>query len=201
MEWLTTILAGAVIGEDGKLDSEALTQAIQKELPKHYVPKSDFNAKVSELKTANDTINELKDSNQDNETLQQTIKEHETTIENLQKENENTKKTFALQTVLKAEGCTDPDYLIYKHGGIEKFSFDKEGKPVGVKEAIQPYKDSKTLFPTGQKEQIYNPAGGGGHGTGNPFAKETFNLTEQGKLFKENPEQARAMAAAAGVQI
>ena len=35
----------------------------------------------------------------------------------------------------------------------------------------------------------------------NPFAKETFNLTEQGKLYRENPEQARALAAAAGVTI
>ena len=35
----------------------------------------------------------------------------------------------------------------------------------------------------------------------NPFAKETFNLTEQGKLLKENPAQAKEMAAAAGITI
>lgn len=201
MEWLNTILANAVIGEDGKLDVSATMDAIQKELPKHYVPKNDFNTKVTELKTANDTIKELKNANKDNETLQQTIKEHETTIETLQKENENTKKTYALQAALKEEGCTDADYLIYKHGGVEKFTFGEDGKPVGIKEAIQPYRESKTLFPTGQKEQNYNPAGGSGGETANPFAKETWNMTEQGKLFKENPAQAREMAASAGIKI
>lgn len=201
MEWLNMILANAVVGEDGELDVSATMDAIQKELPKHYVPKNDFNTKVTELKTANDTIKELKDANKDNETLQQTIKEHETTIETLQKENENTKKTYALQAALKEEGCTDADYLIYKHGGVEKFAFGEDGKPVGIKEAIQPYRESKTLFPTGQKEQNYNPAGGSGGETANPFAKETWNMTEQGKLFKENPAQAREMAASAGIKI
>ena len=49
---------------------------------------------------------------------------------------------------------------------------------------------------------IAPPQGGtGGAGTANPFAKETFNLTKQGELLKSNPEQAKAMAAAAGVTI
>ena len=47
----------------------------------------------------------------------------------------------------------------------------------------------------------YNPAGGGNPPTVNPFAKDTFNLTEQGRLLRQYPEQAREMAAAAGVKI
>ena len=47
---------------------------------------------------------------------------------------------------------------------------------------------------------IYEP-NKGGNPTKNPFAKETFNLTEQGKMFKENPAQAKELAAAAGVTI
>jgi len=35
----------------------------------------------------------------------------------------------------------------------------------------------------------------------NPFAKETFNLTDQCKLIQSNPTQAKALAAAAGVTI
>ena len=57
------------------------------------------------------------------------------------------------------------------------------------------------IFKTGQKQQNYNPPGGTGGSGANPFAKETFNLTEQGKMFRENPEQAKAMAAAAGITI
>jgi hypothetical protein len=47
-------------------------------------------------------------------------------------------------------------------------------------------------------------AKGGKAGNGfanNPWAKETFNLTEQGRLYKENPERARQMATAAGQSI
>lgn len=43
-----------------------------------------------------------------------------------------------------------------------------------------------------QKQQI---------GVRNPFAKETFNLTEQGKLFRENQELARQLAAQAGIKL
>lgn len=38
-------------------------------------------------------------------------------------------------------------------------------------------------------------------GTTNPFAKETIYLTEQGRILKENPAQAKELAAAAGVTI
>lgn len=45
------------------------------------------------------------------------------------------------------------------------------------------------------------PAAGAGSAGKNPFVKESFNLTEQGKLLKENPDQAKALAAEAGVNI
>lgn len=51
-------------------------------------------------------------------------------------------------------------------------------------------------------------SGGGGKGSGsgtgfanNPFAKDSFNLTQQGTLMKTNPVLAKQMAQAAGVKI
>lgn len=38
-------------------------------------------------------------------------------------------------------------------------------------------------------------------GVKNPFSKESFNLTEQGKLFRENPDLAKQLAAQAGVKL
>ena len=201
MEWLQKIIAGAEI-KDGQLNVENLVGLIKKEIPSHFVPKEDFNSKVKELATANDTIKDLKKTNADNEELQKRIGEHETTITDLQKENANMKKTYALKAALSKEGCTDPEYLIFKQGGLDKFTFDKEGNPLGVKELVEPMKsDNPLLFPTGRQEQRYNPNGGSGGGSKNPFTKEAFNLTEQGRLFRENPEQARALASAAGVEI
>ena len=99
----------------------------------------------------------------------------------------------------------DPDYLIYKAGGIEKFNFDNDNKPIGVEDAIKTYKEDAAMShlfkQQEQKKPPYNPLNGGTGGTVNPFAKETFNLTKQGELLKSNPEQAKAFAAAAGITI
>ena len=55
MDWLKEILEKAAV-IDGRLDVEAVTKQIAVEFPKHAVPKKDFNDKVKELETANDTI-------------------------------------------------------------------------------------------------------------------------------------------------
>lgn len=204
MEWLRKILEAAKLTEDGKLDMEAVMKSVNTEFPKHAVPKADFNAKVEELKMANETITELKEKNGGNEELQNKIGEYEKEIKNLKKSAEDTSKTYALREQLSKQGVLDPDYLIYKAGGIEKFTFDKEGKPVGVEEAVKPYKEDTAmahLFKQEPKKPPYNPQNGGAGGTTNPFAKDTFNLTEQGRLLKENPAQAKEMAAAAGVTL
>lgn len=200
MDWLKAILEKAAI-TDGKLDVEAVMKLITAEFPKHAVPKKDFNDKVKELETANNTITALKKEGEGSEELQRKITEYETEIGNLKKSAENTAKTHALKERLAKSGVLDPDYLIYKHGGIEKFNFDKENNPVGVDDVLKLYKEDKGMAHLFKPEGGYKPAAGGQPPASNPFAKETFNMTEQGKLLRDNPEQARALAAAAGVKI
>ena len=106
----------------------------------------------------------------------------------------------ALKEQLTKSGVLDPDYLIYKAGGIDKFTFDKDNNPIGVDESIKAYREDKTMAHLFKQKAGYEPSKGGSP-TKNPFAKETFNLTEQGKLLKENPAQAKEMAAAAGITI
>lgn len=201
MEWLKTILEKAKLTEEGKLDVDAVMSEVQKEFPHHAVPKADFNDKTKELKAANETIAELKKENGDNEALQKKVGEYEEKISNLEKSAQDTAKTYALKEQLSKQGVLDPDYLIYKQGGIEKFTFDKENRPVGVEEMLKPYREDKAMGHLFRQEQLYKPQGGNAGGTENPFAKETFNMTKQGELLKSNPEQARALAAAAGVTI
>lgn len=200
MDWLKAILEKAVI-TDGKLDVEATTKSISAEFPKHAVPKADYNAKVEELKTANGTIETLRAENKDNAALQSQIDTYKQQVKDLQKAESDTKKTYAVRDALKDAGCTDPDYLIYKHGGLEKFTFDATEKPVGIEELVKSYKESTPAIFQANRQQRYNPAGGNGRTGSNPFAKETWNLTEQGRLYKEDPAQAEEMAAAAGVTI
>ena len=201
MEWLKAILEKAKLTEDGKLDVDAVMNAIQKEFPSHAVPKTEFNTKTKELKAANETIAELKKENGENEVLQKKVEEYKEKINAMEESAVNVAKTYALKEQLQKQGVLDPDYLIYKQGGIEKFAFDKENRPVGVEETLKPYREDKAMGHLFKQEHTYKPQGGDAGGNVNPFAKETFNLTKQGELFKSNPEQAKALAASAGVKI
>lgn len=177
-----------------------------------YVGKAKYDALTTEkanletqITTLNNTITDLKKNNKDNEALQNTINTLNGDIKKLQEENVKTGKTYALKEQLQKVGVIDPDYLIYKHGGIEKFNFDEENKPIGIEDTIKPYKEDTTMAhlfkQTEQRKPPYDPVNGGAGGAVNPFAKETFNLTKQGELLKSNPEQAKALAAAVGVTI
>jgi hypothetical protein len=174
-----------------------------------YVSKDKYAALESEKKnletqitTLNGTITTLKKDNKGNEELQKTIKEHEATISNLKAESEKAKKEYGLKDKLRDFGVTDPDYLIYKAGGVDKFNYDKGGNPIGLEDTVKPYKESiPHIFKTDKADTKYKPAGGEGYKGVNPFAKETFNLTEQGKMLRDNPAQAKEMASAAGVRI
>jgi len=155
-----------------------------------------------QIKTLNGTIATLKKDNGDNEELQKTIDKLNEDIKNMQQKNCDTMKMFALKEQLDKKGVQDPDYLIYRHGGLEEFNFDKGGNPIGIDDVLKPYKEDKAMAHLFKEQQKYKPNGGsGGGGEVNPFAKETFNLTKQGELLAENPEQARALAAAAGITI
>lgn len=79
--------------------------------------------------------------------------------------------------------------------------FGKDGKPLSLKEWFEGMKDSAPhWFPA--------PQGGGlGHnsshsaGRNNPWEAAHWNLTEQGRIYKQNPELAHALAAQAGRKI
>lgn len=153
-----------------------------------------------QLETANTTITDLKKSGGDAEKLKSKIGEYETEIGKLQAESAINVKTFALKEQLSKAGVNDPDYLIYKHGGVEKFNYDSEGKPIGVEDSIKPYKEDKTLTHLFKVDKPpYNPAGGDGVPEENPW--KTGNLTMMSKIYNENPELARKLASAAGKTI
>ncbi len=201
MEWLRKIIEKAEI-KDGEIDIDGIIKEINSEFPKHAVPKAEFNSINEQLKTANGTIKDLEKSNKDNEDLQTKIKGYETEIENLKADGLLKSKEYALKESLSKIGVIDTDYLIYKHGGIDKFNFDDKGTPVGVEETVSGYKESMPyIFGSDSKRTVYRPLKGGENTAVNPFSKETFNLTKQGELFKENPARAKELAAQAGLNI
>lgn len=108
-------------------------------------------AKANELTTANQTIKDLKESvskfdGVDVVKLKQDVTtwetKYNTDIAAERTKAESLQKEYGLKDALKATGVIDPDYLIYKHGGVEKFAFGADGKPIGLDEITKPYRES-----------------------------------------------------------
>lgn len=157
MEWIKTILAKH-LKEDGTLDLEAANKEIDAEFPKNAVPKEDFNSKVNELKTANDTINTLQADNKDVEKLQTEISDYKSKIEQLETERETTATRATLEKSLRDAGAKDIDYLVFKLGEVEK---DKDGS---IKDLDSKIKDLKTTYANQFDPTVDDKGGGGGTG-------------------------------------
>ena len=61
--------------------------------------------------------------------------------------------------------------------------------------------DGKAFILNGSAGGGANGGGNGNKGDKNPWAKESFNLTEQGRIYKTNKAQAIEMAAAHGIKL
>ncbi len=142
-------------------------------------------AKDNELSKANETIKGLQDAVKkfdgvDVDKLKQSAVDWEakynTDVAAERAKAENLKKEYDLKDALKAQGVLDPDYLIFKHGGIEKFAF-ADGKPVGLEDITKPYKESSPHLFIQQENKPPIKTGlshqGGGEGT--PDKKEEAN--------------------------
>lgn len=162
-----------------------------------YVGIGKYNALVTEkegiqekLTAAEGTITTLKKDNKDNETLQQTIKTHEGTIETLKTTYEGKIKEMRIEAAIQAK-LTDakhPDLLVGKFDKT-KLSLSEDGSQVfGIDAQLAVLKEQyKDLFTADVKGNPPYNKDKTPPGTKNPWSKEHFNLTEQGRLLRENP--------------
>lgn len=175
-----------------------------------YVPKSRFNEVNEEKKTLQTTIADrdkqletLKKNSGDAESLKKQIEQLQADNKKAKDEAEAKLKDLQFANAIKlaiVEKAQDVDIV----SGLfdkTKLILGEDGKVTGLEEQLKALEKEKPFLFKQQNQNPYNPNGGQGGGSKNPFAKETWNLTEQGKLFMSNPEQARAMAAAAGVKL
>lgn len=176
----------------------------------NWFPKSKFdevNGENKQLKTdlqARDKqLEELNKAAKGNEELQAQIK-------SLQEANEKTAKEYkekmdaltlehALDAALVKAKAKNPK-AVKALLNREAIKLDGENL-LGLDEQLKSLqKSDEYLFEvsTGGNGGGANPPGGGA--TKNPWDKATFNLTEQGKLMKENPTLAAQLMAAAGIK-
>ena len=153
------------------------------------------------LTTADTTIEDLKKANKDNESLQATIKTHEGTIETMKADYAAKIKTMTMQSAIRGK-LTDAKYpdLIESKFDLGKITLSDDGTEVfGVDEQLNTIKEKYAdLFTPSVEGREPNRQGESGKPvTKNPWSKEHFNLTEQGRLLRENPELAAQYKASA----
>lgn len=203
MDWLKEILNNA------ELSAEQKQEAILKELPKHFKPADLFNERnerVKELETQltdrDKQLEELKKNVKGNEELTTKITEltelNKKTKEDFEERIKKQEFDFKLTDALRDAKVKNPKALKALLD-INNIKLDGE-KLLGLDDQLKTLKESDSyLF---EEEQAGGTGGAGNFGrkgneTKNPWSKEHFNLTEQGRLYRENPELAKQLEASA----
>lgn len=168
-----------------------------------HVSKDKFDTLDQQLKNANTTIADLKKDNKDNETLQTKVTAYETKVKDYEKKIADMQFNYALEGALKSANVRNTK-AVKALLNLENVKLDGESI-IGLNDQLETLKKSDGYLFVGEQKQPQfsgiNPVDGSKTPQGyNPWKKETFNLTEQGKVFKENPEQARQLMQAAGIK-
>lgn len=207
MDWLKEILKKAGI-EEGKLDG--VIADIGKELPKYFIPKDKYN-EVAEAKKKLETDLQARDAQL--EQLKQAAgnsEELKAQIEALQAENKKAAEEwqakmaqmqldFAIEKALAAAKVKNAK-AVKALLDMEKVKLDGD-QLLGIDEQLKALQQSDPyLFGDfGKVGGGTNPPGAGNPEV-NPWKKETWNLTMQGKILREDPAKATRMKAEAGVK-
>ncbi len=207
MEWLKALLKAAGLDES-KLDG--LIADANKELPKYFIPKDKYNEVAEAKKTleadlvARDTqLEELKKAAGTSEELKKQIDtlqaDNKKASEEWQAKVVKMQLNFAIEkalTTAKAKNAKAVKALL----DMEKVKLDGE-QLLGLDDQLKALQQSDPyLFgDAGRVGSGTNPPGAGNTEV-NPWKHETFNLTLQGKLLREDPSKATRMKAEAGVK-
>lgn len=178
-----------------------------------YIPKEKFDDKNQEakdykkqLKERDDQLEDLKEKAKDSKELQDEIdnlkQQNEDAKNDYEKQLTDTRKRSKLELAIKDAKAHDPSDVIDKLD-LETIKLDDD-KLLGFEEQLNNIKESKPyLFVSEADEKKLGgrdpipPSDKGGKSEPNPFSKEHLNLTEQGRLLKEDPELAKTLKAKA----
>lgn len=168
-------------------------EALQSQIDDYKQQIKDRDKQLEELKKVDagaleKTISELQETNKTQKS------EHEERIAKQQKE-------FAIELALRDAGALNSKAV---KALLDTESIKLDGETLlGLDDQVKALQKSDAyLFKQQQNPnspQIFVPGNpNGGSNKPNPFSKEHFNLTEQGKLLKEDPDLYNAMKAQAG---
>lgn len=197
--------------EDLKLEKEMIDKIMAENGKDIESEKQKVIAKQTELDSLNDTkkdleqqikdrdkqLKELQDKAKGNEELEKTIKDLQDTNKATKDQYEAKIKEMTISTAIQAKlsDTKYPDLLLTKFDRT-KLVVNADGTVTGIDEQLTGIKETyKDLFVPAVTGREPNNNGDTPTGGKNPWSKEHFNLTEQGKLLRENPELAKQFMA------
>lgn len=181
--------------------------AAHKDVLAGFIPKARFD-EVNEIKKEleqqiqerDNQLKELQEKAKGNEELEKRILELQEANKAIKEQYEAKIKDMTITAAIQSK-LTDakyPDLLLTKFDR-SKLSIAEDGTVLGIDEQLAVLKEQyKDLFKPDVKGKEPNNIGSSSSGQKNPWSKEHFNLTEQGKLIRENPEKARQLIIQAG---
>ncbi len=206
MDWLKELLKKAGI-EEGKLDG--VIADIGKELPKYFIPKDKYN-EVAEAKKKLEAdiaerdkqLEQLKAAAGSNEELKKQIEtlqaENKKASEEWQAKMAQMQLDFAIEKALAAAKAKNPK-AVKALLDMEQVKLDGD-KLLGLDDQLKTIQQSDPyLFGDSKVGGGTNPPGAD-NAEINPWKPETFNLTLQGQILREDPVKATRMKAEAGVK-
>ena len=213
MEWLKQLMEkNGIAGEVVQTIVAAAEEKLKDFVPKHRFDEVNEAKKqlAEQLAERDKQLSELKKAAGDNEELRKQIEALQ--AENKAKEQEYRERlrdmtiTTAIKLAVAGE-AHDPD-LVASLIDKTKIEVDEQGNvKAGLDDQIKALREAKSFLfvqkqadPQGKFKGM-NPADGREPAKGgikNPWSKEHFNLTEQGRLLRENPELAEQLKAQAG---
>lgn len=214
LEWLKTILG------DGY--TEDIESKIAQEIGKGFVSKADFNAVKTQQKKLEDDLKTRDTQLEELKKTTGTADELTAQIAALQEQNRKDKQAHeaevarirldaAVDKALTESGARNNiavkallaaflrDAKVGEDGSVKGLAAEIETLAKGESTSFL-FDNTKGAVIKGMKPGEAGDGAGYG-GEVNPFAAKTFDLEAQGKLFRENPDAARALARQAGVKF
>jgi hypothetical protein len=136
--------------------------------------------------------------------MERELAEKGSSLDTITKKYRDSLQTSALTKALSSHEWVDRDVVEMAIKSRISWADDEpyyetEKGAISIEEGVKLFAQEKPalLKSTGAGGSGYNPSGANAYRQANPFAKNSLNLTEQGRLMKDNPQLAEQLRAAA----
>ena len=163
-------------------------------------------SELAALKKSGVKTDEVTQIKKDLEKLKNALKASEEAKAAERQKRIDTMRTAAAMNALKDKAIRPEDVAKLLLSNIvakddETIIFNDGQNEIALDEGVNKWLEARPEFAKAKQQPGSGSAGQATSAFKNPFAKESFNLTEQGKLMQADPAKAKALAAEAGYKI